>query len=138
MKQGKAKGHEVVIALRQQRAMDMRMLGYSYRAIAKDCGVNEATSYKDVQSALSSLDKVKKDTAEKMRDMELVRLDHMTQRLAADVNRGDTKAILAEVIQFIQAHTNERGYLNLNISKRNEVGQYGDTHSISLDTWKKA
>ena len=43
-----------------------------------------------------------------------------------------------ELIQFIQAHTNERGYLNLNISKRNEVGQYGDTHSISLDTWKKA
>ena len=38
----------------------------------------------------------------------------------------------------IKAHTNERGYLNLNISKRNEVGQYGDTHSISLDTWKKA
>ena len=75
----------------------MRMLGYSYRAIAKDCAVNEATSYKDVQSALSSLDKVKKDTAEKMREMELVRLDHMTQRLAADVNKGDTKAILAEV-----------------------------------------
>ena len=97
MKQGKAKGHEVVIALRQQRAMDMRMLGFSYRAIAKDCGVNEATSYKDVQSALSSLDKVKKDTAEKMREMELVRLDHMTQRLAGDVNKGDTKAILAEV-----------------------------------------
>ena len=97
MKQGKAKGHEVVIALRQQRAMDMRMLGYSYRAIAKDCGVNEATSYNDVQSSLSSLDKVKKESAERMREMELVRLDHMTQRLASDVNKGDTKAILAEV-----------------------------------------
>jgi len=39
---------------------------------------------------------------------------------------------------FMEAHTNERGYVNLNVSRRNEVGQYGDTHSISLDTWKKA
>ena len=43
-----------------------------------------------------------------------------------------------DLTQFIEAHTNERGYLNVNIIKRNEVGQYGDTHSISLDTWKKA
>ena len=72
----------------------MRMLGFSYRSIAKDCGVNEATSYYDVQNALSSLDKVKKDTAEKMREMELVRLDHMTQRLAADVKRETRRLFL--------------------------------------------
>jgi hypothetical protein len=31
---------------------------------------------------------------------------------------------------------NEKGYINLNMSERKEVSQYGHTHSISLDTWK--
>ena len=31
---------------------------------------------------------------------------------------------------------NERGYLNLNVNKRRTPSQYGDTHSISLDTWQ--
>ena len=94
---GSPKGHEAVKAVRQQRALDMRMLGFSYRAIAKDCGVTEGTSYSDVQSAIASLDVIKKDKAERIRELELIRLDHMTQRLAADVNRGDTKAITTEV-----------------------------------------
>tara|TARA_R110000824_G_scaffold392619_1_gene591138 strand:+ start:74 stop:481 length:408 start_codon:yes stop_codon:yes gene_type:complete len=94
---GSPKGHKAAKAVRQQRALDMRMLGFSYRAIAKDCGVTEGTSYRDVQSAIASLDVIKKDKAERLRDMELMRLDHMTQRLAADVQRGDTKAITTEV-----------------------------------------
>ena len=94
---GSPKGHEAVKAVRQQRALDMRMLGFSYRAIAKVCKVTEGTSYSDVQSAIASLDAIKKDKAERLRELELIRLDHMTQRLAADVNRGDTKAITTEV-----------------------------------------
>lgn len=42
---------------------------------------------------------------------------------------------VADLIAFAQAHTNERGYLNLVISERREVGQYGDTHSVTLDTY---
>ena len=37
--------------------------------------------------------------------------------------------------QFLQAHTNERGYLNLTVQSRREVGKFGDTHTVSLDTW---
>jgi|TARA_R110000822_G_scaffold165001_1_gene305561 hypothetical protein len=40
-----------------------------------------------------------------------------------------------DLIEFIAQHTNERGYVNLVIRERREVGQYGDTHSVSLDTW---
>jgi hypothetical protein len=36
---------------------------------------------------------------------------------------------------FIAEHTNERGYLNLTIKERREVGRYGDTHAVTLDTW---
>ena len=91
------KGQDAGKAVRQQRALDMRMLGYSYRAIAKDTGVTEGTSYSDVQSALSSLDEVKKVKAERLRELELLKMDHAETRLAQQINNGDIKAILAMV-----------------------------------------
>jgi len=42
---------------------------------------------------------------------------------------------VADLVAFAQEHTNERGYLNLVINERREVGQYGDTHSVTLDTY---
>jgi hypothetical protein len=36
---------------------------------------------------------------------------------------------------FLDAHTNERGWLNLTVKERREVGKYGDTHMVVLDTW---
>lgn len=41
-----------------------------------------------------------------------------------------------ELIKFANEHVNERGYLNLVISERREPGQYGDTHSVALDTFQ--
>ena len=40
-----------------------------------------------------------------------------------------------DLTAFIAEHTNERGYLNLTIKERREVGRYGDTHAVTLDTW---
>jgi len=40
-----------------------------------------------------------------------------------------------ELVAFATAHANNRGYLNLVISSRRETGQYGDTHSVKLDTF---
>jgi len=34
------------------------------------------------------------------------------------------------------ANKNEKGWVNVVVSKRREVGQYGETHSCSIDTWK--
>lgn len=33
-------------------------------------------------------------------------------------------------------HFNDRGYINLVMNARKEVGQYGETHSVSIDNWK--
>ena len=43
---------------------------------------------------------------------------------------------VSELIDFAKRHGNDRGYLNLTISPRREVGQYGDTHSVKLDTYE--
>lgn len=50
------------------------------------------------------------------------------------INVGIKREDLAE---FVRKHTNERGYVNLVIAERREVGQYGDTHSVYLDTYEK-
>ncbi len=42
----------------------------------------------------------------------------------------------ATLVEFVKNHTNEKGWINLNVSERREVSQHGDTHSVSLDTWK--
>lgn len=42
-----------------------------------------------------------------------------------------------DFIAFARKHVNERGYLNLDIMPRKEVGQYGDTHSVALDDYVK-
>jgi hypothetical protein len=43
-----------------------------------------------------------------------------------------------DMIAFCREHANERGYVNLNISERREESKFGDTHSVSLDAWKKS
>lgn len=41
----------------------------------------------------------------------------------------------AEVLRELANQANERGYVNLAITARKEVGAYGDTHSVKLDTF---
>lgn len=33
-------------------------------------------------------------------------------------------------------YANEKGYINITMSKRKEPGQYGDTHYFTLNDWK--
>ena len=41
-----------------------------------------------------------------------------------------------KMIAFIQENTNERGWVNLDIKERKEVGQYGDTHTAVLNDFQ--
>lgn len=41
-----------------------------------------------------------------------------------------------DLIAFAQQHANARGWLNLIVSARRQVGERGDTHSIALDTYQ--
>lgn len=38
--------------------------------------------------------------------------------------------------QFIREHTNARGYVNLTVTRRREIGRHDETHSVYLDTWE--
>ena len=91
------KGQHAKKALRQNAALELRMLGLSYRAIATDCGVNESTAYSDVQNAIGLLDNIRREKAEQYRTLELLRLEAMTLSLNAKIDSGDTKAIVVAV-----------------------------------------
>ena len=91
------KGQHAKKALRQNAALELRILGHSYRAIAAECDVNESTAYSDVQNALGLLDAIRRDKAEQYRALELLRLDALTLALSAKIDSGDTRAILVAV-----------------------------------------
>src|SRR5689334_2905742 len=40
-----------------------------------------------------------------------------------------------KLIAFIKQHANERGYINLKVERKREADQYGNTHSVQLDTY---
>lgn len=39
-------------------------------------------------------------------------------------------------VEKLQQYANEKGYVNMTLSKRKEIGQYGDTHYFTLNEWK--
>ncbi len=39
-------------------------------------------------------------------------------------------------LEKLQQYANEKGYVNITMSKRKEPGQYGDTHYFTLNDWK--
>ena len=42
---------------------------------------------------------------------------------------------VSDLQAFADQYANERGYLNLVVQERRSQGQYGDTHSVVLDTY---
>lgn len=41
-----------------------------------------------------------------------------------------------KMLAFIQQHKTPRGYVNLHMSQRRSTGRFGETHSVTLDTWE--
>jgi hypothetical protein len=39
-------------------------------------------------------------------------------------------------LELLLQNLNEKGYVNLNMNKRREPSQYGQTHSLVIDTWQ--
>jgi hypothetical protein len=42
----------------------------------------------------------------------------------------------AQDLQLMQSMLNEKGWVNLNCNRRQQPSQYGQTHSIVIDTWQ--
>ena len=39
-------------------------------------------------------------------------------------------------LETLMSNLNAKGYVNLNMNKRRQPSQYGQTHSLTIDTWE--
>jgi hypothetical protein len=90
-------GEDAAARDRDVKALDLRIAGATYRQIGQQLAVSEKTAYYDVQDELGRLDKVSRDKAERLRDLEGRRLDVLQLALAPAIRTGDPRAIAAAV-----------------------------------------
>ena len=41
-----------------------------------------------------------------------------------------------KIIEELKKNENESGFINLDLNPRQAVGKYGETHSLTVNTWK--
>ena len=82
---------------KRQQALDLRLAGGSYREIGQQIGISHVQAYRRVDAALSELHKLQMQKAEKLREIELERLEKMHEALWPKVRNGDEKAVRALV-----------------------------------------
>jgi hypothetical protein len=90
-------GEDAAKRERTTKALELRIMGASYRQIAAQLQVALKTAYHDVQDELGRLDAVIKEKAERMRELEAQRLDQLTVALAPTLRAGDPRAIATAV-----------------------------------------
>lgn len=85
------------MAARAQQALDLRIAGATYRQIAQQLQCGLKTAYLDVQTALGALDALIAKKAERVRELEIARLDRLNIALAPTIKTGNPGAIFAAV-----------------------------------------
>lgn len=93
-----SKGDSERARARAPRALELRIAGLSYRQIGQQLGISYQTAFRDVNTTLAELDALTKRRAERLRDLELRRLDKMTVALQEKARSGDEKAIRVLVL----------------------------------------
>jgi len=97
-------GDDAMRSDRAVKALDLRIAGVTYRQIAAQLDVSEKTAYYDVQDELGRLDKVSKEKAERLRDLEERRLDALQVALASGI-RNVGRTVDADVLAALQDAT---------------------------------
>jgi hypothetical protein len=85
------------VKARRAKALELRVSGASYEAIADALGTTKYTTYLDVQKSIAGLDKIAKEHAERLRDIELARCDALIKAAWPAAQDGDDKSINAIV-----------------------------------------
>lgn len=110
-------GQKEKIALRQQKAYNLRVSGYSYRKIGKELDMSYQQALNDVRAVLKMVQRETFEIAEQHITLELSRLDAVLYAMSARMSEGDTGA--ASV--FLKACESRRKLLGLDAVNRLEL-----------------
>lgn len=80
-------------AARRLKALSLRQAGASFRDIASQLGVSRQQAYRDVDAALSELAELQREKTEKLRALELARLDRLLLAVWPRAQGGDLQAV---------------------------------------------
>lgn len=114
------------ILQRQLQALDLRMRGLSFRAIADKLDISVQTAYSDVMKELGRLAKERDGKTEELRQLELERLDMLLLALEPMARVGDTAAVTA----YLKTMERRAKYLGLDAPEKHE---YKDLTTLSDD-----
>ena len=78
---------------RRREALDLRRSGLSFEQIGERLGITRQAAYKHVSKALDKLAEESSDSADKLRALELERLDKLLLGCYADAATGDLRAV---------------------------------------------
>src|SRR5260370_20708779 len=82
---------------REVKALELRKAGWSYPKIGRELGVSQVAAYKIVMRVLDRFGEKAKEDAEKLRAIELHRLETMHAAIWPKAKRGNLGAIAAEL-----------------------------------------
>lgn len=82
---------------KRAKALELRIAGGSYRAIARDMHCSQQSAFRYVQTALAELDQLTQARAERLRELEVARCDQLTLALWRRATQGDAKSVHAIV-----------------------------------------
>lgn len=122
-------GQRLAKAERRVEALNMKIVGHDYRVIAETLGVNVKTAYMDVQEALVYLAKHERVLAERVRELELARLDALGTQVWPGVERGDPFAVQA----YLKIMDQRARMLGLYAPERHEIDDHRRPHSGMSD-----
>lgn len=95
----KAPGRAVKRELQRAKAIELRSLGLSYARIAEALGVHKTRAFNIVRDALNEVQQENRENAERMRTLELYRLDRIT--FALWPKRGDPR-VAGALVRIIE------------------------------------
>lgn len=122
MARGKSKDLAKILP-RQIEALSLRRRGLSYRAIAEKLGVNVRTAFKDVNDELKRLAAERDTDLVAEREIDLVRIDRILERLDTWIEAGSPVSVTA----YLKAMERRAKLLGLDAPTKQD---------IHIDDWR--
>ncbi len=113
------------------QALRMRQQGYSYYAIGREMGVQQAQAYQYVKNQLNYIDDKIKEETRNLRTLELTRLDRLLQKLVPALKSKDQYEKMAAVDRAIKIMDRRAKFIpGLNVPDESKIGMDDELRNL--------
>lgn len=125
MARQKTTAKNIEVAEREKIAMQMRLGGATYEQIAKKLDVSTAAAYKIISRVIKRNRDAADESCEQVKEVELARLDVLTQRMMQEIidKKGDAMAATDRVLRIMQRRA---ALLGLDAATKTDVTSNGE------------